>query len=600
MITRFFKRYEMIEEKEGGQATKRSHSRAAARFRGAGIVLALISLLTFVTSPPLSQAAFPGPNGQIAFTSTRDGRAEVYVMNPDGTNQTRLTNAPIGSGKASWSADGAKIAFQSYRDDDPEIYVMNADGSNQTRLTNVAGADDNPHWSPDGMQIVFDSDRGGQPDVFIMNADGTNQTNLTNNPSTDSQPAWSPDGTKIAFQSTRDGNFEIYVMSADGTSQTRLTNNPADDNQPRWSPDGTKITFESTRDGNQEVYVMNADGTNQTRLTNNPSFDVQAAWSPDGAKIAFMSGRDGNAEIYVMDADGSSQVNITNTATNETDPNWQPAITLAVDVNADEVYPGDVTTVDLNVLWAQDLYGLQTECAVDPAILDTQSGAFGPFFDTPLVGINSADSGAGTWFGGVSQQSPGAPLSGNGLYATMTYQALSPGTSGITCEGLAADIDGFELPLVINDSSLTVLAFGSITGTVTYQGHLDHANIDVVATGPVTNSGTTGSAGDFEIDQLKSGSYDVEANAPLYLPSCITTPVDNGQVTALAATTLRGGDANNDEQLSIGDATLIGANFGLEVPPGDPAADINADARVNVQDLSILGGNFGLDGCQAW
>jgi hypothetical protein len=122
----------------------------------------------------------------------------------------------------------------------------------------------------------------------------------------------------------------------------------------------------------------------------------------------------------------------------------------------------------------------------------------------------------------------------------------------------------------------------------------------VVATGPVTNSDTTNSAGNFEIDQLKNGSYDVEANALLYLPNCITTPVNSGQVTGLAATTLRGGDANNDEQISIGDATLIGTNFGLDVPPGDADADINTDGRVNIQDLAILGSNFGLNGCQAW
>jgi Tol biopolymer transport system component len=458
----------MSEGKEVGQATERGRSRILAKFRGTGIVLVLIFLLTFVTTPLAVQAAFPGPNGQIAFSCIRDGRVEVCAMNPDGTTQTRLTNASIANGKASWSADGTKIAFQSFRDGDPEIYVMNADGSNQTRLTNVAGADDNPHPSPDGTQIVFDSDRGGQPDIFIMNADGTNQTNLTNNPSViDNVPAWSLDGTQIAFSSNRDGNFEIFVMNADGTNQTSLTNSPGDNVQPDWSPDGTKIVFESTRDGNQEIYVMNADGTNQTRLTNNLSFDGQPVWSPDGTNIAFMSGRDGNQEIYVMDADGSNQLNITNTSTNESDPNWQPAITLEVDINAGEVYPGDVTTVDLNVVWAQDLYGLQTECAVDPTILDTQSGAFGPFFDTPLVGINSADPGAGTWFGGVSQQSPGAPLTGTGPYATITYQALIPGTTNITCDPLASDINGFELPVVMNNGSLTVLAFGSITGTVT-------------------------------------------------------------------------------------------------------------------------------------
>ena len=62
-------------------------------------------------------------------------------MDPDGTNETNLTNDPADDFYATWSPDGTKIAFTSYRDGDPKIYVMNADGSNQTRLTNSPGED---------------------------------------------------------------------------------------------------------------------------------------------------------------------------------------------------------------------------------------------------------------------------------------------------------------------------------------------------------------------------------------------------------------------------------------------------------------------------
>lgn len=49
----------------------------------------------------------------------------------------------------------SKITFRSSRDGNPEIYVMNADGSAQTRLTNNSAADDQPRFSPDGTRIVF-------------------------------------------------------------------------------------------------------------------------------------------------------------------------------------------------------------------------------------------------------------------------------------------------------------------------------------------------------------------------------------------------------------------------------------------------------------
>jgi len=71
---------------------------------------------------------------KIAFHSDRDGNQDIYVMNADGTNPTRLTSDPASDRVPAWSPDGTKIAFDSRRDGNFEIYVMNADGTNPTRL----------------------------------------------------------------------------------------------------------------------------------------------------------------------------------------------------------------------------------------------------------------------------------------------------------------------------------------------------------------------------------------------------------------------------------------------------------------------------------
>ncbi|HKO95920.1 MAG TPA: S8 family serine peptidase [Pyrinomonadaceae bacterium] len=90
----------------------------------------------------------------------------------------RLTNS-TGDSRPRYSANGAKIVFQSTRDGQPEIYVMNSDGSGQTRLTNNPAWDTAPAWSPDGTKILFTSLRDGPSALYLMNADGTNQTRLT-------------------------------------------------------------------------------------------------------------------------------------------------------------------------------------------------------------------------------------------------------------------------------------------------------------------------------------------------------------------------------------------------------------------------------------
>jgi Tol biopolymer transport system component len=67
-------------------------------------------------------------------------------MNADGSNQTRLTDNPAADLLPSWSPDSNKIAFSSSRDGNFEIYIMNADGNNQIRITNNSVDDMQPRW----------------------------------------------------------------------------------------------------------------------------------------------------------------------------------------------------------------------------------------------------------------------------------------------------------------------------------------------------------------------------------------------------------------------------------------------------------------------
>ena len=136
---------------------------------------------------------------KIAFSSNRDGNYEIYVMNPNGTNATRLTNNAAIDDLPDISPAGSKIAFQSNRDGSPEIYVMNSDGSSQTRLT-FSGSNNNPSFSPDGTKIVFTSTRTGGRGVWVINSNGTGETQLvTFAANAGGRPHFSPDGTKIVF-----------------------------------------------------------------------------------------------------------------------------------------------------------------------------------------------------------------------------------------------------------------------------------------------------------------------------------------------------------------------------------------------------------------
>jgi Tol biopolymer transport system component len=104
----------------------------------------------------------------------------IWTYNQISGTSLRLTNL-TGDSRPHFSPNGSKIVFQSTRDGQPEIYVMNADGSGQTRLTNNPAWDTAPVWSPDGTKILFTSLRDDpmSPALYVMNADGSNQTRVT-------------------------------------------------------------------------------------------------------------------------------------------------------------------------------------------------------------------------------------------------------------------------------------------------------------------------------------------------------------------------------------------------------------------------------------
>jgi TolB protein len=299
-----------------------------------------------LTPGPTSDLQTPEPEGQwIAFESKRDGRSdyEVYVMTPDGSRLTNLTDSWADDLAPVWSPDGRRIAFVSLRDTvtgkwglgPGSIYVMDFDplsgecGGNVTRVTSKDTNDGWPTWSPaatpGGGRIAFHSDRAGNWDIWDVNLDGSGLINLTRHPGDDRFPAWSPDGTKIAFTSKRDGNYDIWVMNADGSDPVNVTQTRGRDQYAMWSPDGSKIAFSTKREGNLETYIMNADGSDQENVTRAPdSTEGLADWSPDGRRLVLYSDRTGNKEVYIVDLASGEWTNITNNPGSDEFCTWSP------------------------------------------------------------------------------------------------------------------------------------------------------------------------------------------------------------------------------------------------------------------------------------
>ena len=261
------------------------------------VALASAVLSTGCDSQPLAPSH---SSDQIAFTSHLNGW-EILVMNVDGSMRDahNLTNNPADDLSPVWSPDGSRIAFLSSRGGNrANIYVMNADGSGLRRLTADSVFVAYPYsWSPDGSRLAF---AGGQytGHIFVVTADGSSLTRLTSDTAADGSPAWSPDGTRIAFVRADGSDSRIYVMNADGSAVIRLTNTSASDYDPHWSAQGSTLTFTRywpSDSANSGVHVMNADGSGLHRISPGHS----PRWSPDGTRILFQ-----DIGLWVADTDG--------------------------------------------------------------------------------------------------------------------------------------------------------------------------------------------------------------------------------------------------------------------------------------------------------
>jgi len=224
------------------------------------------------------------------------GRRGIYVSNPNGSNARRLTEG-VNDGWPSWSPGGTRIAFSSTRYDgsivgcepgadfqcSTDLYVMNADGSDVTRITSDPAPDYQPVWSPEGRRIAFVNAASREmapgefgmapPRVFTVGIDGSDVSPVSSGQGgSDFSPSWSPDGAQLVFAAIRNEDWGIWVVNADGTDEHAIVGPGGYVDDPVWSPDGKLIAFvgyPTTADFSPQnaLYVMHPDGSAVQRLS---------------------------------------------------------------------------------------------------------------------------------------------------------------------------------------------------------------------------------------------------------------------------------------------------------------------------------------------
>ncbi len=322
------------------------------------------------------QEVFPrfSPDGSlIAFTGQYDGNADVYVMNRNGGDITRLTFHPGYDRVIGWDRTKNKIMFISGRSHFrfTKLYLISPDGTGleEVILHNVANAS----FSPDGKMIAYNRIsrenrtwkryRGGTAqEIYLYDLTSNTEKDLTSFRGTDRFPMWI--GDKIFFTSDRDRRLNIYSVDPAGGAITQLTHHsdydvrfPSTDGRrivyelcgslhvydtgtgsdsninvtiktdapevrPTWIDVGREVQeFSVGPDGRRALIVARGEvfsvpkenGPTRNLSQNCGARDREAVWSPDGTKVAFISDASGEYQIYLTDPKGGSDpVRLTN------------------------------------------------------------------------------------------------------------------------------------------------------------------------------------------------------------------------------------------------------------------------------------------------
>jgi TolB protein len=196
-------------------------------------------------SPDGDRVAFIGPpdhwGGPIMVLAVDDGETRAL------TTLDPFATVDLGAASPTWSPDGTRLAFGRGEllgwGTHTSIWVMNADGTDETRLTEPrlwGGV--SPVWSPDGSRLAFTDFEGpletGTGRIKVMNADGTATVTVlqVQGAALWAVNDWSPDGEYLLFGRSAGKGSDLYLLRLADRTTLRLTVDGRYDGGARFWP----------------------------------------------------------------------------------------------------------------------------------------------------------------------------------------------------------------------------------------------------------------------------------------------------------------------------------------------------------------------------
>jgi len=230
-----------------------------------------------------------------AYKGSANSQVMVYDTQADTmavvTNFEGMDNWPV------FVRDGSRICFVSERNGRPNVFSMNPDGSDVKPLTDFErDAVTFLTASADGKWLVFEWNF----DLWMLRSDGGTPRKITLRAPMDYRRTFETEETLKAgieeMEVNRDASLaairlkdDIFLVRPEFKNDSiRVTDWPGPDGDYFWSPDGKQLAYISQMNGNSDIWVLNPETMEKRCLVDDPQFYLDMlGYTRDGGKILF-------------------------------------------------------------------------------------------------------------------------------------------------------------------------------------------------------------------------------------------------------------------------------------------------------------------------
>lgn len=259
-----------------------------------------------------------------------EGASDVYAIDYDGENLTRLTSENTIVYSPALSPGGTHLLYVSYSDGGPVVYEKDLRSGSRRTISDVQGLNITPVYSPDGSRILLARTAGDHTELFEIRREplGSARRLTYTNAGETLNAAYSPDGDRIVLTSSPLGLPQIYVMPASGGSPQLISRYVYGERgyatSPDWSPENDRIAYQAWLDDSFQIVTVSPNGADRRVLTSSGS-NEDPSWAPDGRHLVFSSAGSRGHSLLILDTVGGQVRTLTSGHVDQL-PDWSSSL----------------------------------------------------------------------------------------------------------------------------------------------------------------------------------------------------------------------------------------------------------------------------------